>query len=168
MPKAEEKFIKNRSTILNYRIESVTTENTSTGTANTCLKNAFDVNLLGNGKIISGWLVKKTNEENNSCVIHPHFWNIDRLDNYFDTTPLENGIFTYIIDQELAIYGQKNLELLRSLVCYSLIQCGDEYTAFEIIQGKDVRHKITDLSNSNVFKFKQSISTQQLPISPQL
>jgi len=166
VPKAIKKFIKNRSAILKYRIESITTENMGTGNANTCVKNAFDVNFLGNGKIISGWLIGKTNEKNSSCVIHPHFWNIDTLDNYFDTTPFENGIFTYVIDQELAIYGQKNLELLRSLVCYSLIQCGDEYTAFEIIQGKDVRHKITDLSNSNIFKFKQSISTQQPSISP--
>ncbi len=143
----------------------------STGTANTCVKNAFDVNFLGNGKIISGWLIRKTNEENSSCVIHPHFWNIDTLDNHFDTTPLENGTFTYIVDQELAIYGQENLELLTSLVCYSLIQYGDEYTAFEIIKGKVVQHKIADLSNSNIFKFKQTLhltSTHQLPISPQL
>ena len=127
------------------------------GFANQCVKNAFDNLDLSIGvKIICGWLVGKPNEKNNLCVIHPHFWNVDALGNYFDTTPLANEIYTYVVDQGLAFYGQENLELLSSLVCYSLIQCGDEYTAFEIIQGKDVQHKIADLSNSNIFKFKQT------------
>ena len=110
MSKVIKLFIKNRSAILKHRIGEIAIENMGTGIANTCVKNAFDVNLLGNGKIVSGWLIGKTNEENSSCVIHPHFWNIDTLGNYFDITPFENGIFTYVIDQELAIYDQKNLE----------------------------------------------------------
>ncbi|MFZ4692929.1 MAG: hypothetical protein ACOYL2_10555, partial [Burkholderiaceae bacterium] len=71
-------------------------------------------------------------------------------------------------DMEVAVYAEHNLENLRSLICFSLIQIETDYIAFEIIQGEDVRHKITDLSNSNIFKFKEPSSRHQLPISPQL
>ena|GEM_PF-1657014 len=148
-------FINNRKKFSRYLVDRVAVMQIGGGLANNCVKNAFDNLDLSIGmKIISGWIIGKTIPVDNQCVIHSHFWNVDSNGNYFDTTPLASDYFEYVIDMELAVFAESNHEKLRSLVCFSLIQFESEYIAFDMLQGKDVKEKIADLSNSIIFKFK--------------
>ena len=160
MSKSLDNFINNRKKFSHFIVERVAVMQKGDGFANQCVKNAFDNLDLSIGvKIISGWIVEETNPIDNQCVIHSHFWNVDSNGNYFDTTPLASDYFQYVVDMEVAVYAEHNLENLRSLLCFSLMQIENEYIAFDMVQGKDVQRKITDLSNSNIFKFNQTLTS---------
>jgi hypothetical protein len=153
MSKALDNFINNRKKFSRFPIERVAVKQIGGGFANQCVKNSFDNLDLSIGvKIISGWIIM--NSINDDCDIIPHFWNSDDNGNHFDTTPLSNDILKYIIDTEIGIFGQENLEKLRTLNCHSFAQRGNKYIVFEMIGGKGTEHKIADLSNSNIFQFK--------------
>ncbi len=155
MFKATKDLIKNRQIYSPYPIKQVFVENIGGGISNDCFKNAINNIDEPNGiSVVSGWLVWKFDEKNKITVINQHFWNADRSGRYFDTTPLPDRQFEYVIDMKLAIYGQENHEKIKSSVCYSLVYGDGQYQAYEESDGKVISHKIENLSEKYIFKFK--------------
>jgi hypothetical protein len=166
MTQAIDNFINDRSKFSRYRVERVSVENRGGGSLNNCEQNAFDnIDFSLGMKLISGWVIKKENPTVNECIIQSHFWNSDKNDNHFDTTPLQQDYFEYIVDIELAVFAERNQENLRSLLCFSLIQNKNEYSVFDKLLGKDLQNKISDLSNLNIFKFKRHFNHSSIQLS---
>ncbi len=157
MYKATKNLIKNRQHFSQYPIKQVFVEHKGGGIANDCFKNSINaIDEPAGISVVSGWLVWKYDLKSNKTVINQHYWNANKSGRYFDTTPLAlpSSEFEYVIDMKLAIYGQENSEKIRSSVCYSLLCSDEEYEAYEALDGKTVKHKIENLSEQNIFKFK--------------
>lgn len=74
MLKALDNFINNRKKFSRYLVETVAVMQKGDGFANQCVKNSFDNLDLSIGvKIISGWIMVKTNPIDSQCIIHSHF-----------------------------------------------------------------------------------------------
>ena len=156
MYKATNELIKNRDKFSQYPIKQVLVERRGGGIVNDCFKNAINtIDESAGVSVVSGWLVWRYDAVSNKTVINQHFWNADKKGGYFDTTPLPNEAFEYVIDMALAIYGQENHEKIRSSVCYSLVYSDGDYIACEEIDGRAIQHKIENLSHLNIFKFKE-------------
>jgi hypothetical protein len=157
MYRATKDLMINRQSFSQYPIKQVFVEYKGGGVANDCFKNAIDtIDEQAGISVVSGWLVWKYLAKSNKTVINQHYWNADKNGKYFDTTPLPlpSSEFEYVIDMKLARYGQENHESIKSSVCYSLLYSDGEYVAYEEVDGKPVKHKIENLSEKNIFKFK--------------
>ncbi len=155
MYKATKDLIKSRQIFSPYPIKQVFVKRTNSGVPNDCFHNAIStMNEKSQISVVSGWIVWKFDPNINKTVINQHFWNSNLNGDFFDTTPLPNVEFEYVIDMDISVYGQKNHQLIKSNVCYSLLYIDGEYWAYEEIEGKAVNHKIDNLSNKNIFKFK--------------
>jgi len=122
MYKATRELIKARQPHTDYVVEVVSVKQIGGGIANKCFQNATDDEILAQGnKVVSGWVVNPYDSLRNSTAIIQHWWNIDKDGNYFDITPSLHKNLEYVIDTEIADYGQDNFDKLNNLVALSLL-----------------------------------------------
>lgn len=128
MYKATRQLISARNKYAHYLVEKVKVRNTGCGRKNDCLNNAANaIDMQKGTKLVSGWLVGAYNDFSDSTTIISHFWNIkDGL--YFDTTPGISSAWEYVVDMDLAIYGQEKIDSLADLVCSSLLLRNGEFS----------------------------------------
>lgn len=153
MFKATRELIKARQPHTKFVVEQVFVKQTGSGTANQCFQNATDDQMLATGnKVVSGWVVSAYDSQKNSTAIVQHWWNADANGSYFDTTP-NIGINTeYVIDSEIADFGQENFDQLKDLVALSLLFQNGEFFGVEKIEGKLTIQPLQSLSTKKLFK----------------
>jgi hypothetical protein len=149
MYKATRELIKARQPHTDYVVEVVSVQQIGGGIANQCFQNATDDEMLAKGnKVVSGWVVNPYDSLRNSTAIIQHWWNIDKDGNYFDITPTLNRKLEYVIDSEIADYGQKNFDKLNNLVALSLLLKDNKFYSVDETLSVNV---IASLSTENLF-----------------
>lgn len=128
MFKATRELIKARQLHTKYVMEQVFVKQIGGGIANKCFQNATADTLLQNGnRVVSGWVVNAFDINTNSTAIVQHWWNIDSSGNYFDTTPDIHKDCEYVVDTDIAEFGQANIAQLDNLVAISLLFKNNEF-----------------------------------------
>lgn len=149
MYKATRELIKARQQHTDYVVEVVPVKQIGGGVLNQCFQNSTDDEMLANGnKAVSGWIVNPYDSIRNSTAIVQHWWNIDAQGNYFDTTPAVDTKLEYVIDCEIAGFGQDNYDSLDNLVALSLLLKDNIF--FGVDEYLNVK-SLTSLSTENLF-----------------
>lgn len=149
MYRATRELIKSRQPHTNYVVEVVSVKQVGGGVANQCFQNATDDEMLTKGnKVVSGWVVNPYDSHRNSTAIIQHWWNIDAEGNYFDTTPALDSKLEYVIDCEIAGFGQNNFDQLDNLVGLSLLFKDNKF--FGVDEKLNTR-SIVSLATKNLF-----------------
>lgn len=149
MYKATRQLIKVRQPYTNFVVEVVPVKQVGGGVANQCFQNASDDEMLSKGnKVVSGWIVNPYDSIRNSTAIVQHWWNIDSAGNYFDTTPGVELKLEYVIDSELAEFGQVNFDKLSNLVALSLLL---KDNVFFGVDEKLTLKSLSSLTTKNLF-----------------
>lgn len=152
MYKATRSLIKARQPHTNYVVEVVAVKQVGGGAANQCFQNATDDSLLAKGnKVVSGWVVNPYDKFKNSTAIVQHWWNINSDGIYFDTTLSGSVDLEYVIDSELADFGQVNLDRLSNLVALSLLLKDDSF--FGVHENLNTE-SLSSLATHNLFDLK--------------
>jgi len=149
MYKATREPIKSRQKHTEFVVEIVDVKQIGGGVANQCFQNATDDAMLAKGnKVVSGWIVNPYDSTRNSTAIVQHWWNIDSKGNYFDITPDVESRLEYVIDSEIADFGQANYDNLQNLVALSLLlKDGKFYGVDETLTLKS----LSSLATKNLF-----------------
>ena len=154
MLKALSLLIKQRQPFSKSALQVVKVKNVGGGQENQCFNNAVSqIDREKSIKIVSGWIVGKTDIATNSTFLLQHFWNMDADGNYFDTTPLTN-MFKYVLDLELMDFGQKHIKKLSSSVGYSLMLKNDIFYSFSSKDSSDSYTPMSSLHSKNLFPSK--------------
>lgn len=153
MFKATREFIKQRQKFTPYPVVEVfNVEQRGGGQQNNCFINSCESIDRSKGvKITSGWLVGGFNKLTGKTEIIQHYWNVNKDGTFFDTTPDIGNNVEYVIDTQVMYYSQKNLDLLDSCVCSSLLYVNEKYTAINEVNGQLVFSEIEDLRVENLF-----------------
>lgn len=149
MYRATRELIKARQLHTDYVVEVVTVKKMGGGEANQCFQNATDDEMLSQGnKVVSGWIVNSFDSINRSTAIVQHWWNIDKNGNYFDTTPIDDDQKEYVVDCDIAAFGQANFDELSNLVAISLLFKDNKFYG---VNDKISIQSLPSLATANLF-----------------
>ena len=100
--------------------------NLNSGKPNMAFHNAHTVtqhSKLTNNKVacMSGWVIQRHFREREFFTIIQHWWNVDNTGQHFDTTPIGDGLRTYVLDFNIYEYGRLNFSYITSNVARSLL-----------------------------------------------
>jgi hypothetical protein len=155
MFKATRELIKARQPFTKYLVKCVPVSRVGGGIANKCFDNACAITGQRNGDTVaSGWLVGKYNSELLYTEIIQHFWNVDRNGRHFDTTPIGDMEFDYVIDSDLCEFGQKNIDSITSCVASSLLLRNGKFFAVDMLDSQPAARIINSLETNNLFQYE--------------
>lgn len=152
MYKATRELIKARQPYTDYIVEVVAVKKIGGGVANECHENsANEVEKGVDAKAVSGWLVNPFDKNTNSTAIIQHWWNIDVHGVFYDTTPGIDDELQYVIDIEIAAYGNQATEELDDYVAASLLLQDGKFYAVKKIYGELKTRELPSLETKNLF-----------------
>jgi hypothetical protein len=153
MYKATRELIKARQIHTDYVVEVVPVKQVGGGIANQCFQNATNDEMLSKGnKVVSGWIVNAYDRLRDTTAIIQHWWNINAEGNYFDITPGLDPNVEYVIDCEIAAFGQDNFDSLDNLVALSLLLKDGKF--FGVDENLNII-PIISLSTKNLFELNE-------------
>ena len=156
MKKVTREFIKTRQKytgdFLIKQIEYV--RRVGGGEINKCYENAYQVkSQMGNGCIMmSGWLVEPYNAKVNCTAIIQHWWNADKNENHFDSTPHIVDGSEYVQDFALYQYCIENDDKLKSHVCNSLMYQEGKFSLLYDVENMEFE-KLDELTTEKLYAY---------------